>query len=259
MQLEQIIRDINDMNYRIAATIDYYDRIFEEFRSHSMPYREQQNDSESQSSYTMSPSDSSYSVLLPAVEGYSSTTIPYSAAVMTTDGERHYSGNDKDGISERDRELDVALSDHDDYMQNYSGPLMEYIESKGRGVVDIVGFASATLGDGVLAAIQRTDKEGVLIVNSDYESNLEKFARNHNLSRELSVRFYNDHELFHGAGYNSEEEVFRAQLDHYGIMMSKSEEGSKEHSEWSDLAKAAHARYALEKHNSATTVSSYAN
>jgi len=174
------------------------------------------------------------------------STYPLSAAVMTWDGNRQYSGDDITEITARDMELNNVYSEFEDYAINLSPSLVEYLESKGKKLVDIVGIASADIGDGVVAAIQRTNKEGLLIANKDYASTITAFAYAHGLTYDEAKQFVWDHELIHGANVDAEIDVFKTQLNYYSIMAETSE-SEENRASYMRLAKAAHARYAREE------------
>ena len=182
---------------------------------------------------------------------FTNSTIPYAEAIKYNDGTKEYYSSGTvsvEDIVERDNEVEAVSTSYNDYMSGPGRIFEEYLDSKGLDTVEIKGVSSATLGPRVVAAIRRNEREGIIIANENYDAIIPYFACAHGLYDDEAVEFVYDHEKAHSAYIDSEEDVFRTQLDYYNYRMQNAET-SDEHDRYERMAMAAHQRYANERNN----------
>lgn len=120
---------------------------------------------------------------------------------------------------------------------------MEYVDKRGKKMMNIKGVGAGDLGPNTVAAIMHNGIEGILLSNYDgrsFEDRVSQLASNYEITEDAAQEYVLAHELSHAAGHFDETSAEEFLVGYFTEMAENSEGEEKE--KYESLAKVAEER-----------------
>jgi hypothetical protein len=135
----------------------------------------------------------------------------------------HSSDNPYTHISEAENMDEIV----NNYLSSEEGiNLINYLGAKSKSKIDIKGYGSGDLGEGVIAAVLHDGIEGVILSNYDgkpFSERISDMANQYDLSADAALEYVLAHEFAHAHGYKSETETENVIKEYFQDIASNSE------------------------------------